>query len=328
MKHILFAVVVLHASHFCAVGQNNKLLLINSEKADTVTFEKGDAVVVQTNFSTRIRGRLNEINDTALVVDGNFVTVRSVSYIRRKNTPGMVLVKSIGATATALGLLSTFIIAAGHPWQPESSHQQLQYEEDLREYKKAMFISGSITAFSATSFLIHQHKYYFKKGWRPYLYLPSVVINADSAKTLANPSRLNDETPLYPFNSVISTNAVYFQFSTEATYSLFIDHLWKVNKALSISTSVGVSKKKYNNNFIIPVTIGCVIGRKQHCMEIGQMSWIAFDDSNPSLLGVVGYRFQSYKGQFFFRGGLQVTEVSENNADHRIHLFGSLGIGF
>jgi hypothetical protein len=166
------------------------------------------------------------------------------------------------------------------------------------------------------------------------VYSPAAVEapKTDSTKTPAGEplvkAQLKDSVLFYPYNQKISNHAAYLQFSTEITYSMFYDHLWKINNNLNLSSAAGIGKEKYSDNIIIPISLGCVIGKKQHRMEIGQMSWFAFDDQNPSLLGVLAYRFQSYKGQVFFRGGMLITELSYYHPEHRVNPFGSIGIGF
>lgn len=313
----------------CAFAQHKSLLLINSAKADTVTFVTGDHIKIYTKiFDAELKGRLNEINDSSLLVGNTLISLRSIHYMRGKNPPGMVIVKSIGATATVLGILTTFLIAAGHPTGSDNPHQQQQYEEDMQDYHKALLISGSITVFAATSLFIHNPKYYFNKGWRPYVYSPVEVPNADSVNTFTDEPRLKDSVSFYPYNHKISNNAAYLQFSTEITHSIFYDHLWKINNNLNLSSSAGIGKERYSDDIIIPISLGCVIGKKQHRIETGQMSWFAFNDSNPSLLGILAYRFQSFKGQIFFRGGMLITELSNHNHDHSIHPFCSIGMGF
>ncbi len=330
MKLIAFCFFVFVViSTFCAFAQDKSLLLIKSDKADTITFVTGDHIVIlSNNFDTQIKGRLNEIYDSSLMVGNKLVALHSIKHLREKKTPGMVIVKTIGISIAVIGFLSTFLIAVMPPIQPESSQQQQQYEDDKQEYHKAIAIGASITALGATTLLIQNPKYDFSKGWHPYIYSPVEVPNSDSTKIFTDEPKLNDSISLFAYNHKISNNVAYLQFSNEIINSIFYDRIWKINNNINLSTSIGLGNEKYSDGFIIPFSLGCVFGKKQHRIEIGQMTWLDLDGSNPSLLGILAYRFQSYKGQIFFRGGLQITELSEYNYDHSVHPFGSIGIGF
>jgi hypothetical protein len=345
----IWFVMLAEAIASCAFAQHKSLLLINSAKADTVVFETGGHVVIRTNFldtayesrnsawagADEIKGRLNEINDSSLKVGKTYIPFSSIHYLREKNAAGMVIVKTIGATATVLGMLITYVIAGLPPTPSDNPYHQDEYEQEMRDYHKSIAISASITTVVGVStLLIHNKKYYFNKGWHPYVYSPAAVEvqKTDSTKTPAGEplvkAQLKDSVLLYPYNQKISNHAAYLQFSTEITYSMFYDHLWKINNIFNLSSSAGVGKEKYSDNVIIPISLGCVIGKKQHRIEIGQMSWLPINDQNPSLLGVLAYRFQSYNGQVFFRGGMLITELSHYPPEHRINPFGSIGIGF
>lgn len=337
MKSITICFVLLfEVVTFCSFAQNKSLLLINSAKTDTVTFVTGARIRVQTNiFGSRIKGKLNEINDSSLMIGNTNVPLTSIRQMREKNPTGMVIIKSIGATVTVLGAFATFLTAAFHPNPSDDPHHQDEYEAEMQAYHKNIAIAASVTVLGASSFLIHTPKYKFDKGWRPYVYAPVKMLNVDSTKTTASEPQLNDSATLYPYNRKISNNAAYFQFSTEMSYSIFYDRLFKINNILNLSASAGIGGRvRGSENIIIPISLGCVIGKKQHRLEIGQMSWISinrfhsYNSSNPSLLGIIAYRFQSYKSQVFFRGGILITEFSAHYFEHKINPFGSIGIGF
>jgi hypothetical protein len=336
MKLIAICFITLfEVAAFCSFAQNKSLLLINSAETDTVTFVTGDHIKIQINlFDSEIKGRLNEINDSSLRVGNTLVSLSSIRQMRLKNPAGMVIIKSIGATVTVLGALTTLLISAMHPIPSENPHQQHQYEEDLQDYHQAIIIGASVTAFGATSFLIHTPKYKFDKGWHPYVYAPVEVLNIDSAKITAAEPGLKDSVSQYPYNRKISRNAAYLQYSSEMKYSIHYDRLFKINNTLNLSASAGIGGGvRGSEDFIIPVSLGCVIGKKHHRIEIGQMSWFSINNShsynsNPSLLGIIAYRFQSDKGQVFFRGGILITEFSAHYFEHIINPCGSIGIGF
>lgn len=342
MKIIFICLFIfINTGNYNAFSQNKKLLLINSAKADTATFEIGDRIKIRVSgIDYRIGGRLNEINDSSILVDRNRVSLESIQFIREKLSPGLVIVKTIGGTIAVLGAHITFLIAALHPYpSSEDPNQQLQYQEDLQEFKKALIISGSITVFAASAFLIHNPKYIINKGWQPSVFSPVELPKPDSAslvestgidstKKSTDQPKLNPRFSFSPNNTKLSNNAAYFQFSKKMTGVIFYDHLWEFNKSLNLSTGIGLGEMKYSKEYIIPVSLGCVIGKQQHRLEIAQMTWVVFNNSNPSLLGILAYRFQSYQGQIFVRGGALITELSNYKYDHSIHPFLSIGIGF